>query len=42
MTCTECRRLPLPGERWSLRFADLAGVAVYCPVWDEREFTDAG
>jgi hypothetical protein len=32
------RRRPLPGERWSLRFADLGEVAVYCPGCDEREF----
>jgi hypothetical protein len=39
---TECGRLPLPGERWSLRFADLGEVAVYCPGCDEREFGEAG
>jgi hypothetical protein len=37
LTCTECGRRPLPGEQWSLRFADLGEVAVYCPKCDERE-----
>ena len=40
LTCGECGRRPLPGERWSLRFADLGEVAVYCPECDEREFGD--
>jgi hypothetical protein len=30
-SCIECSRRPDPGERWSLRFADLGEVAVYCP-----------
>ena len=29
---------PIPGERRSLRFADLGRVAVYCTECDEREF----
>jgi RNase P subunit RPR2 len=37
-TCAECDRRPLPGERWSLRCADLGEVVVYCPECDEREF----
>jgi hypothetical protein len=40
LSCTECRSRPEPGERWSLRFAGLAEVAVYCPECDEREFGD--
>lgn len=36
--CNECGRRPLPGERWSLRFTDLAEVAAYSPESDEREF----
>jgi len=40
LTCTECGRRPLPGERWSLRFAELGEVAVYCPDCDRREFSD--
>ena len=40
VTCTECGRRLLPGERWSLRFADIGEVAVYCPECDEREFGD--
>jgi hypothetical protein len=39
-TCAECGRRPLPGERWSLRFADLGEVVAYCPDCDEREFAD--
>jgi hypothetical protein len=35
LTCTECGRRPLPGERWSLRFADLGEVAIYCPDCDQ-------
>jgi len=31
LSCIECGRRPLPGERWSLRFTDLGEVAVYCP-----------
>jgi hypothetical protein len=27
-----------PGERWSLRSADLGEVVVYCPECDLREF----
>jgi hypothetical protein len=38
LTCTACRRRSFPGERWSLRFADLGEVAIYCPECDEREF----
>jgi hypothetical protein len=38
VTCTECGRRPLPGERWSLRFTDLREVAIYCPSCDNREF----
>ena len=41
VSCTECGRRPLPGERWSLRFADLGEVAVYCPECDDREFAGA-
>jgi hypothetical protein len=40
LTCSECGRRPLFGERWTLRFADLGEVAVYCPERDEREFGD--
>jgi RNase P subunit RPR2 len=40
LTCTECGRRLLPGERWSLRFADLGEVAVYCVECDQREFGD--
>ena len=40
LTCTECGRRLLPGERWALRFVDLAEVAVYCPECDRREFSD--
>jgi hypothetical protein len=42
MTCTECGRRPLSDERWSLRFADLGEVAVYCAECDRREFSDGG
>jgi RNase P subunit RPR2 len=38
LTCAKCGRHPLPGQRWSLRFADLGEVVVYCPECDEREF----
>ena len=38
VSCTECGRRPRSGERWSLRFADLGEVAVYCPECDELEF----
>lgn len=38
VTCIECGRRLLPGERWSLRFADLGEVAVYWLECDEREF----
>jgi hypothetical protein len=39
--CTDCGRHPLPDERWSLRFADLGEVVVYCPECDKREFGGA-
>jgi len=38
VSCIECGRRPLPGERWSLRFTDLGEVAVYCPEYDQRDF----
>jgi hypothetical protein len=38
LNCTECSRRPLPAERWTLRFADLGEVTVYCPECDDREF----
>jgi hypothetical protein len=37
VTWVGCGRRPLPGERWSLRFA-VGEVALYCPECDEREF----
>jgi hypothetical protein len=40
LTCAESARRPLPGERWSLRFADLGQVAVFCIECDQREFRD--
>jgi hypothetical protein len=38
VSCTECGRRRLDGEPWTLRFADLREVAIYCPECDEREF----
>jgi hypothetical protein len=40
VSCIECGRRPLPGERWSLRFAGLGEVAVYGAECDQREFGD--
>lgn len=40
VSCTECGRRPLHGERWSLPFADLGEVAVYGDGCDRREFSD--
>ena len=42
VSCTECGRRRLDGERWRLWFADLGEVAVYCPECDEREFGAEG
>jgi RNase P subunit RPR2 len=39
LNCTECGRRLLPGERRSLRFADLGEVAIYCPECDRTEFS---
>jgi RNase P subunit RPR2 len=40
VSCTECGRVIAAGERWSLRFVDLAEVAAYCLECDEQEFGD--
>jgi hypothetical protein len=41
LSCTECGRVPRPGEVWRLLFADIGEVVIYCAECAEREFGES-